>query len=436
MGTLGVMAKIPGATRAVYVTLAAVVLAGLVLPSLVVAPVSDLDVARNPAAGPAAAGSPAPDSPASMPASDAIDLDGYVAARPAAPSAQSTPSVPTVSAPGGATPVRMTPNHPSCGAGLTLVELEGGGAPASCVHDVMDPVPTRPANRGAVRMQPICHGNGVNGPRIQFIYVYAEGEPNRAAEYIPHMLNSWIPAMEGAFRSTSLEQGREIGMRVYMPNCQIEIGVVQMNADDATPDNPGAMRSRIEAAIRAAGFTEMNRKYHAWFDGANLGACGVAPALLSPGAGDNATPANVNNLGSTPIVNAWPQVAVTFKLPFPLPPGSSNPAPACWDRGGMGALTETHELLHLLGSVSYSAPNSNGLGHCRDEVDIMCYSEGGVLTVERCAIEVEALDCGSDDYFNARPQLGSYLSLNWNTANSKFLGIAVEDNVPAEIPSP
>ncbi len=88
----------------------------------------------------------------------------------------------------------------------------------------------------------------------------------------------------------------------------------------------------------------------------------------------------------------------------------------------MGATTEIHELLHLLGSVMTSAPNSNGFGHCKDDVDIMCYSEGGVQTYVRCASQFELLDCGADDYFNARPQVGTYLSTHWNTANSRFLG--------------
>lgn len=426
----------PRMTRALAAALAVVAIAVLGLPGVVSAPASKVDLQPGSARSENAAPSQEPAVTTEQPQTVEDGLDGYVSAVPAKPAAPSGTPAATVSAPGRATPVTLTPDHPACGPGLTGVELEGGDVPFSCVHTFNDPVPTRPASQGAVRMQPACHGNGVNGPRIQFLYVYAEGQPNKAAEYIPHMLNSWIPAMEGSFRSTSLEQGREVGMRVYMPDCKIDIGVVELSADDAEPDNPGAMRSRIERAVRQAGYTESNRKYHAWFDGANLGACGVAPAYLIPGVGDNPTPANINNVGSLPLIDATAQVAVTFKYPFPIPPGVTPGAPVCWGRGGMGAVTEIHELLHLLGSVNFSAPNSNGLGHCRDEVDIMCYSEGGVETFVRCNIEVEALDCGSDDYFNSRPQVGSYLSTNWNTANSRFLGTAIEDNVPIAIPNP
>jgi len=373
----------------------------------------------------AAAATPSPTaSPAVEPAP--LPLDENTAAVPE----QAQPSAPLVSAPGGATPVRLTENSTLCGVGNTQVELLGGDRPVSCVHTFADPAPTRPAKQGAIRMDPVCHGNGVNGARLQFMYVYAKGSPNRIGEFGPHMLKSWIPAMEGSFRSASREQGREIGMRVYMPKCKIEIGVVEMSAEDAVPDDPGAMRARIEAAIRKAGFTKENRKYHVWFDGDNDGgACGVAPVYPL----DYTGPANPNNVGTLPVVNGLAQVAVTFRFGFPIP-GAVNPAPGCFGRGAMGALTEIHELIHLLGAIMTSAPNSNGRGHCRDDVDIMCYSEGGILTYVRCASEFELLDCGSDDYFNARPQVGTYLSTHWNTANSRFLGTSPEDEAYKRLP--
>ena len=44
----------------------------------------------------------------------------------------------------------------------------------------------------------------------------------------------------------------------------------------------------------------------------------------------------------------------------------------------------------------------------------------------RCATQVEQLDCGSDDYFNARPPAGSYLSLTHPTTD-----LGGEAQVPA-----
>jgi hypothetical protein len=82
-----------------------------------------------------------------------------------------------------------------------------------------------------------------------------------------------------------------------------------------------------------------------------------------------------------------------------------------------------HELLHTLGAVNYSAPNSTGYGHCTDESDVMCYVDGpGVKMRKVCkATEPEEIDCRKDDYFNTSPRPGSYLATHWNTADSVHL---------------
>ena len=356
-------------------------------------------------------------------------LKDYVAAVPADPEAAA--AQPQVTSPGDATPVRVTPDHSACGRGFTAEEFLGEDPFAICRHSFNDPAPTRSPKNGVARVAPICHGNGINGARIQLIYMYIEGQPNRASEWVPRIANDWVPAMEGAFRTTSADQGREIGMRLHMPGCKVEVTTLSIDADEGEADN--GQFSRIVNRVRTSGINTTDRKFHVWFDGPAKGPCGVGQALLAPVVGDNPTPANPHNFGYDFAV--VPQVAVSFKLPFPFP-NWQQAQPACWGSGAMGALTEVHEVLHTLGAVNPTSPNSNGLGHCRDELDIMCYSEGGVKTVPRCAIQVEALDCGADDYFNARPPLGSYLSLNWNTANSRYLGPAPEDNVPAEIPRP
>lgn len=423
------MVKSPGWLRRALLTCAALGLVGLVLPSTVEAPRRSSELGTT-----IAAGSPAPTAGRSgLPVeatSPPTSLDDYVAASPAATPA--TSSVPVVSAPAGATPVRITPDHPACGRGYTAQEVLGDDPFGVCTHTFNDPAPTRSPKNGAARMAPICHGNGVNGARIQLIYMYIEGQPNRGPEWIPRIVNEWVPAMEGAFRVTSTEQGREIGMRLHMPGCKIEVTTVEISEDEGAAD--GGQFSRIVNRVRNSGINATDRKFHVWFDGPAKGPCGTGQALLVPGAGDNPTPANAHNFGYDFAL--VPQVAVSFRLPFPLHDWQKAP-PMCWGSGAMGAMVEVHEVLHTLGAVNSGSPNSNQMGHCTDDLDIMCYSEGGVETVPRCAIEVEALDCGADDYFNARPPLGSYLSYSWNTANSRYLGPAtLEDSVPIEIPRP
>lgn len=77
--------------------------------------------------------------------------------------------------------------------------------------------------------------------------------------------------------------------------------------------------------------------------------------------------------------------------------------------------TLLHETMHTMGAVQNSAPDSNGLGHCRTDHDVMCYAEGGVSTYAACPYL--QLDCGDNSYFHAgTPAIGSYLALYWNAA--------------------
>lgn len=81
-----------------------------------------------------------------------------------------------------------------------------------------------------------------------------------------------------------------------------------------------------------------------------------------------------------------------------------------------------HEIGHTLGAVQDSAPHSSGAGHCTDEYDVMCYSDGGPggpLTFP-CA-PPERFDCGGDDYLDPTPAASSYLATHWNLYDSAFL---------------
>lgn len=336
----------------------------------------------------------------------------------------------------GADPVTSVVNDPRCGTGFTSI-ASSAAAPYACVHTAADPLgpPGAPFAQATASAAPVCLGNGVNGPRIQLLYVYVEGQPDRTAQMVPRIVNEFVPRMEATYRETSKLQGREIGMRLNMPDCKLAVDTLMIDEDNGTPDNPGAMLNRMTEFISQQGYSTTDRKYIVWFDGGNKGACGVAPAMttLAANVSDNAVTGNISNIGWQAIL---PETALIFRYGQPILGEPAYSIPECWGRGGTGARTELHELIHLLGAVNLSAPNSNGLGHCTDDLDIMCYGEQGVSTVQRCATRIEQLDCGADDYFNARPSAGSYLSTNWNTANSRFLGDAIVDNVPLEIPRP
>lgn len=82
-----------------------------------------------------------------------------------------------------------------------------------------------------------------------------------------------------------------------------------------------------------------------------------------------------------------------------------------------------HELIHMLGAVNITAPNSNKSFHCNDSAsDIMCYKTGVIcthLTDDYLNAFSYVVDCNKDDYFTFTQS--EYLSNHWNIANSNFL---------------
>jgi len=152
------------------------------------------------------------------------------------------------------------------------------------------------------------------------------------------------------------------------------------------------------AAVEAAGFTSADRKYLVWMDSDLF--CGQAEMWNDDRPdGDNDSNGRHGNPGSVARVDT-----------------------PCWGRGSLGESVEAHEVMHMLGGVQPSAPNATANGHCMDNSDRMCYSDGSAGTHEVCSGESEALfDCNSNDYFNTNPPPGSYLSRHWNPAASAFL---------------
>src|SRR5262249_46429192 len=129
----------------------------------------------------------------------------------------------------------------------------------------------------------------------------------------------------------------------------------------------------ITGDLRAAGYARTDEKYAVYFDGPIAGACGQGSLTQdsSPGA------SNANNVG--------PDFALVYH---------------CADNESL-----THEMSHTLGAVVNDAPHTSSHGHCLESLDIMCYADAGAddtrAMTPRCT-DFDHLDCGHDDYFDAR----------------------------------
>lgn len=310
----------------------------------------------------------------------------------------------------------------ACPVGDEVLPATRPGLPASCAHEDVAPpgvdvdkhVPTAvlEAREGAAAAAvdaaqaegvPVatqvaavsdrvpCDGDGSTGYRVQAIYAVTSDVPNRFAS-VGDQIKQWAAGVDTVFNLSAAKTG---GVRdVRFVTASNGDGTCSPTVLNVTLP-PGSFTSfgATITAMQNAGFTAPNRKYLMWVDG--TGQCGIAQTYTSSGAGQD----NPNN-------GYYPQFARIDT--------------ACW---GSAQSVEAHELSHTLGSVQGDAPHATTRGHCYDESDRMCYSDGsGIAMRQVCPTDQETLfDCGNDDYYSTYPPAGSYLATHWNTANSRFL---------------
>jgi hypothetical protein len=293
-----------------------------------------------------------------------------------------------------------------------MFQIDGLTGPGSCTHGP-DPSPfgvdvgrdaplVNPRERARAPQIWCDPESGTEGARVQAVYAVASDQPDRYDEVLPS-IRTWAGEVEQTFAaSAEAHGGGERHVRwVTGASCQLDVLKVVVS-----PDGDGDFSATI-ADLKAQGHLVKDRKYLIWMDANKF--CGIGNMYND----DRPDETNYNN--------------GAFAMYARVDTG-------CW---GLDPSVEAHELMHNLGGVQNSAPNANGTGHCNDDADRMCYSEGGQNTTARCDNSWEALfDCGGDDYFNPSPKPGSYLAGHWNAANSRFLtsepGVRVEDPASTE----
>jgi hypothetical protein len=330
---------------------------------------------------------------------------------------------PTPSAPGNEAPSlgleRSDPDGPCGGYGF---EIPAPGGAVACTHGP-DPAPAgveldQPPSLaqlraftldapgdggvagGADSQQVPCVGYGSAGTRVQAIYAYVAGSASRYADVAP-LIRSWARDADDVFDTSAAQTGGSRHLR-WLHDTACVPSVIELALSSGSVSNLGQMM----AELVAAGLNRPDRRYVIWFDVSYL--CGVA--VTEPD--DRPTADNLNN--------GVPSRYVHF----------ARVDSACWGRPAPETLVEAHEIMHTIGAVQFSAPNTSGgpsyeeyWGHCIDEHDTMCYQNATPRPmVYRCPPSNERyLDCNHDDYFHTAPAAGSYLATHWNPAMSAFL---------------
>ena len=278
-----------------------------------------------------------------------------------------------------------------------VASVEVPGLPGAVTHGD-DPLPPKPpalvAQVAPEALWP-CEGTGTEGRRVQMLYVHG------GRSQLPSLrstIETWTRQIEGMFLLSGRESGGERLLRVVTDAaCNLSIPDVTVSAAAL-----GSFDQMI-LELRQQGFTDPNRAYHSWVDASSY--CGIGTIYSDDRATNNAN-------------EQYAQYA-----------RSDRP---CWN-----ANTAAHEIIHNLGGVQNSAPNSTLGLHCRDEADVMCYPDGAPRgqMIQVCGPPGEdRFDCGKDDYFSAAPAPGSYLATHWNTAESAALTRPVV--TPTTLPPP
>jgi hypothetical protein len=241
-----------------------------------------------------------------------------------------------------------------------------------------------------------CIGDGSSGNRVQVIYAHPADRPNRFAD-LQSLIQTWAAQASSVFADSAAQTGGSRLIRfVTLPSPDCELAIANVTLSSSADDS---FDNTIDE-LHAAGYNRSDRKYMVYMDANVL--CGIGQLYPDdqPGSG------NANNVQ-------------------PGVPGSiGRTDAACWGQLSGYHSAEAHELVHNLGGVQLSAPNTSGGYHCVDEYDTECYSDEPYFPSMEllCPSAAEKLlDCNDDDYFNTSPPAGSYLATHWNVANSLFL---------------
>jgi hypothetical protein len=349
--------------------------------------------------------------------------------------------------------VRVIPGAPECGGpNFSKIVIPLSATGYSCVHNAVDaPNPYAAEFARKMGIKPAtakvpCYGDGTTGPRIQFIYGYGDGMPNRSKTVISQVRTQMAPRMQAVINGQS--HGRDLGLRFAMTKgCgAVDVKVIKFpesvlegyRAPEKAGDGGGQL-GRAANVLTKLGYDRTDRKYLILWDGwTRNGVCGIAEtAILPPASSLPVAPLSEGypTLGARTDVSTVTNLPATkYAMVFNHVGGRKGPS--CFAQGMSGVTVQIHELFHTLGAVQLDSPNSNGEGHCDDAPSIMCSGNAvgygaGVFNPSCAKVLVETLDCGEDDYWNPQPPVGSYLQTHLNIAKSRFFGAQPQDNLTA-----
>lgn len=254
----------------------------------------------------------------------------------------------------------------------------------------------------------------------QLIYARPADSADRFLEVSPK-LKKWLSEANGILNTEAERFKVTADLKMVCLGGEVKAENVVLPKARNFYDLSADTNQAVITDLMKLGYSDKKTKYIVWFDGdGNPSGCGGSVCISQAskkGPDDKLSEDNIFNIG--------PDFALLFKIE------DSKVSQFGTNADMLIPIAMLHEYAHTMGALQQSAPHSTkkekpGV-HCTDTqpigqggTDIMCKSDakGEVFGNECPGMYPFRFDCNNDDYFNPKPQPGSYLATHWNLGSS------------------
>ncbi|MBI2668881.1 hypothetical protein HYX14_03490 [Candidatus Woesearchaeota archaeon] len=284
----------------------------------------------------------------------------------------------------------------------------------------MDDVPQMPSSSDLLfhPRKPFCIET--DDYRAQLVYVRPADAPDRYDE-ISKNLKQWMPQANGIVNNEAARFGMTADIKVACKGNEISVlNVVLPKSASHYNTHDGKTTLAVVANLKELGYGDSKVKYILYYDG-DADGCEGGKAKCS---GQFSSKAQDDRPSEDNGYNSGPDYSILYDVGFSELVQKTHSTLEM-----LAPIGILHEYSHTLGAVQSSAPHSSKdgtveSGHCNDEHpmneggnDVMCKSDKpDTVFGDACQDTgfVFRYDCNNDDYFNPKPEAGSYLATHWN----------------------
>lgn len=258
----------------------------------------------------------------------------------------------------------------------------------------------------------------------QLIYARPKDVESKFKEVAPK-LRVYFKSADGIVNDEAKKFKTSARLKVFCEKGEISVSEVVLPSTEGYYFGVSSgTRDVLVSDLRQLGYNKRNSKYIVLYDGRGAG-CSEALASL-PCVAQQSQKIPDDRLSEDNASNFGPDFVLLYKVEDSdikrLVAGGFN---TTYDM--LAPILLLHEYGHAMGAVQPSAPHitkkERDPAHCIDSptigqggTDIMCRSESqSEVFGNACSgFYPFHFDCNNDDYFNPKPEPGSYLATHWN----------------------